>query len=200
LEGVVADELIRVRVKTTGGVRAGYVLDMARLESAMMSGGSRVVEDLRDFYMLNDQHEPNRFVQDGTGSRRTHFWAQVADSIRGPEWVNGGVNITITDGRIKQKIYGGEIVAKNAKYLTIPIHPEAYARRAFDLEATVGKMFFWRSKNGFLFLAGKYDGRFTLFYLLKTSVNQEPWRTALPNRRFLTSSFQAGVREWLRRN
>lgn len=191
-------EVIKVNIKTKGKLPSGVMFDERKLQDALTAGAQRVIDDLTDWYHLNDKHEPNRFVQDGTGSRRTHFWNQIADSIRGPFVSGRGVRIEITDKRIKQKIYGGEIHAKNVRFLTIPIHPEAYARRAAELFSLVGKLFVVRMKDGRLFLAGKPDGKAVFYYRLKESVNQKPWPTAAPKRRWIIDSFKSGVKKFMK--
>lgn len=190
--------VIKVSIKKTGKLPQDMMLDEQKLAGALESGAQRVIDDLTDYYHLSDQYEPNRFVQEGTGTRRTHFWRQVADSIKGPFVSGRGVRVEITDKRIKQKIYGGEIRAKNVKFLTIPINPEAYARRAAELEALVGKLFVIRLKDGRLFLAGKPEGKAVFYYRLKESVNQKPWPTAIPKRRWIIDSFKAGVKKFMK--
>lgn len=192
-------EVISVQVKTRGKLPAGMVLDEQRLQDALMAGAQRVADDLGDYYRIQDEWEPNRFVQEGTGSRRTHFWRQVSDSIRGPFLRGRSVRVEITDPRIKQKIYGGPIRAKNVRYLTIPIHPDAYALRAAELFSIVGKLFVVRKKDGRLFLAGKPEGKAIFYYRLKEEVNQKPWPTAAPKRRWIMESFRNGLRYFMRR-
>jgi hypothetical protein len=169
-----------------------------RLQDVMKAGGQRVVDDLQDFYHLNDTHEPNYFVASGLGTRRTHFWNDVADSVVGPIVDGGTARVEIKDYRIRQKIYGGTISAKNVRFLTIPMHPDAYARRAVDVEGLFGKLFVIRMKDGRLFLAGKPDGKAVFYYRLKESVNQEPWPTAVPKRASLIDSFRSGVNKFMK--
>lgn len=191
-----ADRLINVRV-----TRSGRPLDFGpgEIEQVLRAGGQRVTDDLRDNYRLQDADEPNRFVREGTGTRRVHFWTQVADSVQDPEVGGNAVRIRIADHRMKQKLYGGTIHAKNVRYLTIPIHPEAYARRAAETASIVGGLFVVRKKDGRLFLAGRGSGPITFYYRLKESVTQAPWKTALPSVRWLKESFRNGARYWLSR-
>lgn len=193
-------QTIKVTVEQRGKTVQQAMLTRENIQDAMMAGAQRVKDDLVDWYRLTDEHEPNRFVQEGTGTRRTHFWNQIADSIRGPFQSDNAVEIHITDRRIKQKIYGGVISAKNVRYLTIPMHPEAYARRAAELESIAGKLFVIRMKDGRLFLCGKDDDKKAVFYYrLKESVNQKPWPTAIPRQRsWFKESFRNGMRRFLR--
>lgn len=163
-----------------------------------MAGGQRVVDDLRDYYWLQDRYKPNRWVEAGLGSRRTHFWGQVAESVGGPHDTGSGVRVSIGDYRFRQKLYGGPIVAKNVTYLTIPIHPDAYARRAAEVFSLVGPLFCFVSKRGNLILAGRPEGKLTPYYLLKSSVYQKPDKDALPKDRWMGESFRSGVLAWFR--
>lgn len=193
-------QLVSVKISSVGADIRRSMPTADQLREAMRAGGQRVVDDLVDWYHLTDQSEPNRFVQEGSGTRRTHFWNQIADSIRGPIVGGDSVEIRITDKRINQKIYGGVIAAKNVPFLTIPIHPEAYARRAAELESIAGKLFVIRMKDGRLFLCGKDDSKKAVFYYrLKESVNQKPWPTAIPRqRKWFVDSFRNGMRRFLR--
>jgi hypothetical protein len=193
-------QLVSVQISSVGADIRRSMPTAEQLREAMRAGGQRVVDDLVDWYHLTDASEPNRFVQEGTGTRRTHFWNQIADSIRGPIVGGDSVEIRITDKRINQKIYGGVIAAKNVRFLTIPIHPEAYARRAAELESIAGKLFVIRMKDGRLFLCGKDDSKKAVFYYrLKESVNQKPWPTAIPRqRKWFVDSFRNGMRRFLR--
>lgn len=171
-----------------------------QVQNAVMAGADRVRADMADYYGMKDLDEPNRFYAEGSGSRRTHFWGQVQESIRGPSRLSGGgARIEVTDYRIMQKIKGGPIRAKNVRYLTIPIHPEAYARRAGELFSLVGKLFVVTSKRGNLFLCGKdEDKRLVRYYLLKEEVNQKPWPGAIPKIGWIKESFRNGLRYFLR--
>ena len=60
-----------------------------------------------------------------------HFYSLAGDSIsiRG----SGGLAlVSITQRGLRQRLYGGMIVPKNAKFLTIPASPESYGKRASE--------------------------------------------------------------------
>ena len=180
---------------------ANLPVDTESLRRAMMAGGQRVVDDITDYYAMKDGDEPNRFVAHGEGGRRVHFWKQVGDSITGPTMQDdGSVVVEITDPRIRQKVLGGEIRAKNVRYLTIPVNPMAYARKAAELFSLVGKLFVLRLKDGRKFLAARNEDGITFFYRLKSWVIQRPWPGAIPTRKFVADSFRSGMRYYLRHN
>lgn len=195
--------MIKITVTAKGqDVRAFEVKPTIEdMRDMMRAGGERVTHDLKDWYGLKDQSEPNRFFVKGQASRRIHFWGQVQESVRGPiDMPGGGVRVAVTDPRILQKIRGGPIVAKNVRYLTIPIHPESYARRAAELFSIVGRLFVIHTRKGHLFLAGRKQGdkRATFYYLLKERVNQKPWPGSLPGMTWIKQSFRNGVRYFKR--
>lgn len=86
-----------------------------------------------------DANHPNKF-----GASRTHYYKGAAD---GTSLTVGGDTATISVNQtgILQRIYGGKIVPKNAKYLTIPANAQAYAKKARDFPNLVPLI---RRKNG----------------------------------------------------
>ncbi len=189
-----------IKIKSSFGGRSNsFAVPITRenLKAALTAGGSRVADDLRDHYRLKDEYEPNRFYASGEGSRRVHFWRQVGDSVRGPIMTGGGVKVEVNDYRLNQKIHGGPIHAKNVRFLTIPIHAEAYARSAAETAGIVGRLFVVKKKDGRLFLAGKTDKVLTFYYRLKESVMQKPTKEAVPTRRSILDSFRNGVRRFV---
>lgn len=71
--------------------------------------------------------------------------------------------------------YGADIVAKNAKYLTVPVHPKAKGKKARDF----GDLWTLRTDSGELFLCqSKGKDSFEVLYWLTKSVK-------IPERSFL---------------
>lgn len=68
------------------------------------------------------------------------------------------------------------ISAINRKYLTIPLHKEAYGKKASDF-----KLFFLENKKGNKFLAQKSGKGITLMYLLRKSVHQKQDKKLMPS-------------------
>lgn len=84
--------------------------------------------------------------------------------------------------------YGANIVAKKAKYLTVPVHPDAVGKKA----GSFSDLFFIQSKKGNKFLArkkGKDDVE--LIYWLTPSVN-------IPERSFLRAGHDEYINEVLK--
>jgi len=118
------------------------------------------------------------------GGKSTGFWSKISDSVVVPDALQTDRQATVVIGapEFAQKYFGGQIVAKNVPWLTIPMHPDAHGRRASVLEQELGvKLFVVTLKRDFRsFLGAKVDGELTLFYRLKTEVNQLPDPRALP--------------------
>lgn len=117
------------------------------------------------------------------GGRRTHWWARVARSTHLGSVTDRQAIISISEPGIGLKVYGGTVTPKVARALTIPIHPEAYGRRAGTIEAMTG-MQVWRftpRKGGPTFLARSLgDDTIRLLYVLKRSATHRPDPNALP--------------------
>jgi hypothetical protein len=115
--------------------------------------------------------------------KRSNFWNEIAQSVQSPV-VEGGdtqVRVSITDPRIAQKVFGGEIRAKNVRMLTIPQTPEAYGRTAETFEHETGLKLFLIKESDFAALAAKFSsGGIAIEYILKSSVHQDADPTALP--------------------
>ncbi len=113
------------------------------------------------------------------GGRRTHFFGQAA---RATNFTMQGdtVVVSIDHIGIAQRFFGGVIRPKTAKYLTIPVHPAAYGKRArefSDLEMIFGP------GGQPVGLARKAKGKRTfgeVYYLLVRQATQQPDPSVLP--------------------
>jgi hypothetical protein len=171
-----------------------------------MAGGQRSASNFIRSWMRDHNSNPvNHF------GKRTNFWLQVMRSVQAPPPPASGTPalIAINDPRFAQKLYGGPIVAKRAKALTIPVSPEAYGRTAAVLEQEKGiKLFAISTKGGggmlvqsILKRAGRSKGGQTpvhggliVHYLLRKSVYQQPDPLALPPIPSILESFIAGAK------
>lgn len=171
-----------------------------------MAGGQRTSANFIRARMRDHNWDPvNHF------GKRSNFWLQVMRSVQTPIPPSSGTPtlISINDPRFAQKLYGGPIVAKRAKALTIPVSPEAYGRSASVLEQEKGiKLFAISTKGGggmlvqsVLKKAGKSAGGQTpvrggliVHYLLRKSVYQQPDPQALPPTPSIAEAFLAGAR------
>lgn len=111
--------------------RVSRALAPDRLRPLVGEAATRVYrEHLREL----DRTRPNKL-----GGKRTHFYAQARD---GTDFTvdADGVTVSIRSVGIRQRYFGGPIEPKAAKYLTIPVHPNAHGRKAreFDLGVVYG--------------------------------------------------------------
>lgn len=176
------------------------------LTAALKQGAAEVAHLYRAHWLEKDAKEPNYFVREFFGTRRTHYWRKMSNAVGAVEVDVSGMSfkIPIKSKTLRQKVKGGPITPKKARALTIPVHPDAYARSAAELERALGvKLFILRTVLGDAFLAAKRQlrkGRNSVvrYYLLKRGVNQKPWPGTLPERSEIRKAFRFGVNGILR--
>lgn len=142
------------------------------------------------------------FARDGQGNalggRRTHFFGQAARATNFA-LQSDTVVISIDHIGIAQRYFGGVIRPKSAKYLTIPVHPSAYGKRARefgDLEVIFGP------GGQPVGLARKAKGKRTfgeVYYLLVRQATQQPDPSVLPTDAALDSAIQSEVEPYVQR-
>ena len=153
------------------------VFNRQRVQAGMAKAGVAFIGWLKAYYEQKDWDEPNRL----TLERRTHFWHQIGESILPkPKIEDRKIHVIITDPRFPQKVFGGPIVPKRAKALTIPVHPDAYARSAAEVARIVGPLHIIRAGGEAFLVADKSRYTFAPLFVLKRKVNQKPWPGALP--------------------
>lgn len=172
------------------------------IEMAVRRGAAKVSLMLAGHFRMLNTTQPNRFVREGWGKRRTYFWRRMADSIKPLQYDATTKSATIPMSPIiGHKVHGGPVYPVKAKALTIPVHPEAHGRRAARLELALGvKLFILKTALGDSFLAAKVKRgktRFNLvrFYLLKKAVFHKPWPNTLPERKRVLAEFKQGIKE-----
>lgn len=115
------------------------------------------------------------------GGRR--FWREIAAATRVGTVAPDTVSVANYHVAGAQKQYGGPIVAKNAKALTIPIAPEAEGKRASEFEGGGRNLFVIPSKSGDPDSRGVLgystpDGTFHGLFALRTRTRPQapdPW-------------------------
>jgi hypothetical protein len=147
------------------------------LAAAGREGGNQLKKHFRE----KDRTEGNTLAPD----RRSHLWNKIAQSVQAPVISDRAATIDVTHPIIPQKVFGGPIIAKRAKALTIPISGEAYGRSTATFEQETGlQLFVLKKKNdpngrGGLLAAAEGQG-IKVHYLLTPRVDQEADPTALP--------------------
>ncbi|MES2692660.1 MAG: hypothetical protein V4773_04245 [Verrucomicrobiota bacterium] len=148
--------------------------DVRRVMGRAIAGG------LRKHFTKLDRTRANKL-----GGKRSHFYGQVRRSVQQPQLLGGdGVLVSINHVGIAQRYFGGVIVAgqngSGKKFLTLPVHPEAYNRRARefqDLDAI-----FFENGEGVLVRpnAESKHGIGEVYYRLVRRVRQKADPTVLP--------------------
>lgn len=159
----------------------------AQRKIANESGALAALDAIRAYYASRGR---NMWVNlslptHGPGRKVTQWWRSVA---------NGWDSRTVTGTRamfenatvgLAHKITGGTIRAKRAKFLTIPVAPEAHGLTAKTFSRTIAPLF--RVKN--ILAMTDDDGGIKPVFVLKRAVTQGPWRGALPPEASYTGPF-----------
>ena len=192
----------------------GITISQADVVGQLLSGLAGMLDNPDDLLTVLAREGNNRLrshfqqrdqTPNALGGTRTHFWQQIADSVSSRRGGPGQLLISITDPRFNQKVFGGDIVPKNAKALTIPVNPAASGQTAgramlgpFQDPSEDGSVGFerasgqklilitWKSPKGNSIgaLCTKADpaGKFLeVVFLLVTRVSQAPDPQALPD-------------------
>jgi hypothetical protein len=89
------------------------------------------------------------------------------------------------------KVTGGTITARRAKFLTIPIVPEAHGLTARTYSRTIAPLF---AVKGVLAQADENSPTgIKPVFVLKKSITQKPWRNALPPEQSYINAFANGA-------
>lgn len=124
----------------------------------------------------------------------TGFYAKASDSVFHritPE----GIWVGSRQIGLRQRLHGGTIRPKRAKYLTIPIHPDAYGKRAGDSSMDLS---FIRTGSGVALLAATGEnGYFVPYYLLLKSVTQKADPGVIPTKEKIFKTTHAGLKQAL---
>jgi len=130
----------------------------------------------------------------GAGRKKTQWWRKVESnwSVASTSSTGATLSNINTDG-FSHKITGGTISAKRAKFLTIPIVPEAHGLSAKTYSKTIKPLF--RVKN--LLVQEEKDGKIKPIFVLKKSVTQKAWKGALPPEKTYLDAYSAGVLDTL---
>ena len=131
----------------------------------------------------------------GAGRKKTQWWRKVERNwtVSSATTTSATLSNINTDG-FSHKITGGTISAKRAKFLTIPIVPEAHGHSAKSYAKSFNKSLF-RVKN--LLVQEEKDGKIKPIFVLKKSVTQKAWKGALPPEKTYLDAYAAGVLDTL---
>lgn len=144
--------------------------DLRGSRGMMAARGKRLERELRAHFLKKDR-EPNK-----KGWPKSHFWnRRIRTSTVLTSVTPSTAEVSIADPAIAQKIHGGTIRPKQAKYLSLPAAAEAQGRspRLFaDLH--------FEPRRGAKVKGALVNASGKTIYLLATHVTQSPDPTALP--------------------
>lgn len=158
----------------------GRIIQAAKRPKPILQAAARVIRRLLQRHFREREKTPNAL-----GGRRTHWWAAASRATQIASVTDTEAVVSISQPGMALKVYGGVVRPVQAKALTIPIHAEAYGRRARTVELLTGMKLFKvkpkGSKNTFL-ARSTGDDQIRLLYLLASSAKVRPDPNALPNR------------------
>ena len=98
--------------------------------------GERLTDELKDHFMARNK-QPNKMNAPKTG-----FWADVAAATGVTSADASGAVVSVAEERFRIQLFGGTIVPKKAKALTIPLVKEARGMFVRDYERATGRKLF----------------------------------------------------------
>jgi len=189
---------VSVKITTTG-IDAS-ILRMLRLQSAgvrkiaVEAGAIDAVSSLREYYNLGGSRmwENPSLPTHGAGRKKTQWWRHVAGSWGSVGASSNGVTLR-SKGAIgfTHKVTGGTITARRAKFLTIPIVPEAHGLTAKQYSKRIAPLF---AVKGVLAQVDESSPTgIKPIFVLKKSKNFDPWKGALPPEKTYLDAFAKGA-------
>jgi hypothetical protein len=92
--------------------------------------------------LLVDHFRAKNSVPNKMGAPKTNFWNQVAAATQVAEVTEAGATVAVAEQRFRVHLYGGTIVPKKARMLTIPLIPAARGLMARSYEQKFGVRLF----------------------------------------------------------
>jgi hypothetical protein len=137
---------------------AGFQADFSKKIAAtknpvamLLAAGREVGNQLKTYFQQKDADGPNKL-----GGQRTHFWLAVARTVNNgnddPTLAGNTVTVTINHPAFAQKVFGGRIIPKEKKALTIPLTPAAYGKTVADFP---GSFLIRTLKGAFIVMLGE---------------------------------------------
>jgi len=156
-------------------------------DEALEEGGDALYDYLVEYHSKTDWKEGNWF----SGYRSGEFRKEVIEGWQNPTRSGNTITIRNTFGLLKWKTTGGVIAPVRAKYLTIPLIPEARHR----LQSELGYPLF---KAG-MALCRRIGKRIEAVYALSLGVSQNPYPDAMPKHETLQRVARVAIQTAIRR-
>ncbi len=219
--------MIRVTVAVDDKGAKSFLIDLGeRVTNRRDLNGAvarRVAEELREHWEKKNK-KPNRLGS----SNRTNFWAKAAGQVAVAEVTDAGATVAVGGApgeQVQIHIFGGTVVPKEAKALTIPLVREAHGLSAASYEKKTGNELFTIPGRNLLFekpdkaeptesLVGKTTGRTSQhgpgnvfpmvarqglrpIYLLADEAKISADPDALPSDDVMIAAIEEEVEDWL---
>lgn len=139
------------------------------------------LQNLLQRHFLARNREPNK-----RGWPKQNFWARIRTATAFTGADEKTATVAVADPAFGAKVRGATIVPKRAKWLTIPVRPEAYGKRARVLNVELFAIF----RKGKGWLAAKEGNALRLYYRLLKKVTLQPDPRALPEERNIHAELQ----------
>ena len=156
--------------------------------------GTRVTRELREHFRKRNLEPASK-----AGWPKSGFWGQIRERTALADVSDDSATVVIADYRMRMRVEGGVIAAKNKKSLAFPIHPLAAGLRAgsdssgefSSFTATTGIELFPSPRNSETrgVLLGKRGDDVEAFYALRKRVRHPKDPQALPS--------EAEIRRWI---
>lgn len=166
---------------------------LARLEKALADGsvarvaGRSLRNNVRSHLFAKNNTSPNRL-----GGVRTNFYASAARGVQNPSVSGNTATVSVNKVGIRLRYYGGTIVPRTAKLLTIPADASAHGRRAREF-SDLKAIFFrgGRAVGALVTEAGQ-----VMFWLAR-SATQKADPSVLPTEAAMLTEITTDVREFI---
>lgn len=131
--------MISLSVRYVGSARAVVVElqgNIKNLSGLNLVLANRWADEMKAHFRKKNA-TPNKL-----GGKRTNFWNSIADDTSVTGIREDGATLTVANQEFNIHLFGGKIVPKKAKALTIPLVPEAHGLLARSYERQFGRKLF----------------------------------------------------------
>lgn len=174
---------MNLRIDIKDNLTPRVVMLMRMLSGAkrveMMRGAGVAVQELTREHIGNLKRKPGSWASQQKAPT-TGFYKEAAQEVASPAAVSATSNeavLTITSRGFSRAFRDVTVEPRTARALTIPIHPEAFGKRASDLWDRL-EMFIPKGKR---VIYGVVGGVLTPLYVLVRRVVQKQDRSLLPS-------------------
>lgn len=162
--------------------------NIADLNRIGINASLAFIKDYHNDFDINNGWKNLSLSTHGAGRKSSGFGQNVTRGWLAGDVDSTGASLDNAAPHLAFKVTGGEIVAKRAANLTIPVIPEAHGVKASDYP---NKLFRPKGKN--VLMESLSDGTVRSVYALKPSVTQRPVEGALPDNEELLAPFVESI-------